>query len=256
MSQCPQCQSPLSEGAAFCSLCGARFGAAPAAAQLPGGMPPPASASLAALEAIAARDYEIRIGAWIGRGWEIFKANFGVILGAHVVMILLVFAAGMVPAGSLVLTGPIMGGMIMLIFTALRGRTPEFNELFAGFKQFVPLMLVNLVRSILILIGLVLCLLPGLYLGIAYLFSMFLVIDKKAEFWPALETSRKLIHKHWFGFFLFMLALTGINILGMLALCVGLLVTGPLTMCALCAAYEDIVGLEPEAPPAALAIPV
>jgi uncharacterized membrane protein len=87
------------------------------------------------------------------------------------------------------------------------------------------------------------------------MFSLFLVVDKNAEFWPALEASRKLIHRHWFGIFLFLLALAGINILGMLALCIGALFTGPLTMCALCAAYEDIVGLEPETASATLASP-
>lgn len=253
---CPQCQSPVSEGAAFCSLCGAQFGAAPDAAQLPGATALPASASLAALEAIAARDFEVRIGPWISRGWEIYKANFGVILGSYLVTILLVMAGGMVPMGSYVVGGPLFGGLILMVFGVMRGRPAEFNQLFDRFKfQFLPLFLVYLVKSLLVGIGLLLCLIPGIYLGVSYLFALHLVVDKKAEFWPAMETSRKLIGKHWGGMFLFGLTLFGINLLGVLALCVGALFTAPLMVCSICAAYEDIVGLEPETAPAQLAIP-
>jgi uncharacterized membrane protein len=58
-----------------------------------------------------------------------------------------------------------------------------------------------------------------------------------------MESSRKLISKNWFSFFAFALALFAINILGALLLGVGLLVTIPLSFCAIASAYADIVGL-------------
>ena len=63
------------------------------------------------------------------------------------------------------------------------------------------------------------------------------------EFWQALETSRKIISKNWFAFFGFSFALFAINLLGMLAFGVGLLVTIPVTACAAAIAYKEIVGL-------------
>jgi uncharacterized membrane protein len=61
-----------------------------------------------------------------------------------------------------------------------------------------------------------------------------------------MEASRKLITKNWFSFFGFGLVLFLINLGGALLLGVGLLVTIPISACAVAAAYADIVGLGPE----------
>jgi len=84
---------------------------------------------------------------------------------------------------------------------------------------------------------------PGIYLGVAYSFTTALIVDRKFDFWEAMETSRKVISKRWFSFFGFVLVLVLINIVGALLLGVGLLFTIPLTMCAIAAAYQDILGL-------------
>lgn len=101
------------------------------------------------------------------------------------------------------------------------------------------------VTGILLFIG-ILLLIPAIYLGVAYTFSIPFVIDRRADFWSAMETSRKLITRHWFPFFGFSIVLFLINLAGFIACCVGLLLTAPLTVCAIAAAYENIVGLTPE----------
>ncbi|MGB3138986.1 MAG: hypothetical protein WBB18_19410, partial [Nodosilinea sp.] len=58
-----------------------------------------------------------------------------------------------------------------------------------------------------------------------------------------METSRRLITKKWFSFFGLLLLLFGLNILGAIPLGLGLLITIPLSVCIVTAAYEDIVGL-------------
>lgn len=58
-----------------------------------------------------------------------------------------------------------------------------------------------------------------------------------------METSRKLITKKWFSFFGLLLLLFLLNLGGAILLGVGLLVTIPLSVCIIAAAYEDIVGL-------------
>ncbi|MBW4549740.1 MAG: DUF975 family protein [Aphanocapsa sp. GSE-SYN-MK-11-07L] len=97
----------------------------------------------------------------------------------------------------------------------------------------------------LLVLGLIL-LIPAIYLGIAYTFSIPLIVDRKADFWSAMETSRKLITRHWFPFFGFSIVLGLINFAGVLACGVGALFTIPLTICAIAAAYENIIGLTPE----------
>ena len=51
-------------------------------------------------------------------------------------------------------------------------------------------------------IGLCCCLvLPGLYLFVAWVFSVPLVADRRLEFWSAMELSRKVVTRVWFEMF-------------------------------------------------------
>ena len=43
--------------------------------------------------------------------------------------------------------------------------------------------------------------LPGLYLFVAWIFSVPLVADKRLEFWSAMELSRKVVTRVWFEMF-------------------------------------------------------
>ena len=123
------------------------------------------------------------------------------------------------------------------------GQPLEFADFFKGFNYFLPLFLAALAGGFFVGIGFVLFIIPAVYLAVSYMFTTFLIIDYRMEFWQALETSRKIITKNWFAFFGFSFALFVINILGFLALGVGLLVTIPVTACATAIAYKEIIGL-------------
>ena len=80
------------------------------------------------------------------------------------------------------------------------------------------------------------------YFYVSWLVAVPLAIDRQMGFWSALVTSWKIVHKHWFQIF-GLVVLTGlINVGGCLMCCIGLLVTAPLGMLAVCYAYEDIFG--------------
>lgn len=199
------------------------------------------------------RNYEVRIGDYFSRGWEIFKTYawgfvlFTLIFGA----IGIAFGAigsgdGDVSIGSLIfnIISPVLGaGFYIVSFQIARNRPKNFSDFFNGFKKFLPLFLTSLVSGILIALGLVALILPGIYLAVSYMFAPLFVIDKNMEFWSAMETSRKLITKRWWSFFGLAIALGILVLAGFILLGVGALVTIPLATCVLAAAYEDIVGL-------------
>lgn len=141
------------------------------------------------------------------------------------------------------LTPILSAGIYVVAFLIAKNRPKTFSDFFRGFNQFLQIFLVNIVSSILIAIGCLFLLLPGIYLAIAYIFSLLFVIEKKLSFWSAMEASRKLITKKWFSFLVFAVTIFLLNLAGILALGVGLLVTIPLTYCIVVAAFEDIVGL-------------
>lgn len=98
--------------------------------------------------------------------------------------------------------------------------------------------------SILLIIGgVALC-----FISTCWLFALPLVIDKGLQFWSALELSRRVVMKHWWGTFGLVLLAGIIGISGIFALCVGVLVTGPLAFAMLATHYEKVFGdLVPEA---------
>jgi uncharacterized membrane protein len=86
-------------------------------------------------------------------------------------------------------------------------------------------------------------LLVQIYLYVSWIFALPLVIDREMSFWSALRVSRRVVAMHWWLFFVFAILLYFLlTIVGVLACCVGLLVTLPLFFVAQMVAYEDIFG--------------
>jgi uncharacterized membrane protein len=59
-------------------------------------------------------------------------------------------------------------------------------------------MLAGVVSSLLTGIGLLFCIVPWIFLQVAWTFSVPLVADKGLEFWSAMELSRKVVARVWF----------------------------------------------------------
>ena len=206
-----------------------------AAAGVPPPVPVPVSAEAMAAE-ILARDYRVNMGDCIGRGWELVKNNFWLLVGASFLINLIIGAVG-------IIAGPLMGGLYWLFLKRIRGEPAQLGDAFAGFsKGFLPLFLAYLVILLLGLLGVVCCVLPGIYLLVGWMFALPLIIDKKLDFWPAMELSRKVVTRHWWLLFGFVLLCVLVRLLGLLACCIGVWVAMPVTTAALLYAYEDIFG--------------
>jgi hypothetical protein len=188
------------------------------------------------------------MGNYLKQGWELFKQYPGGFLGfTALFFILQVLFQRLGPVGgliSLIVNTPLAVGFFIVSARLIQGRTPAFRDFFAGFQFLLPLLLMTLVSMVFIVIGLVLLLAPGVYLLVGYLFASILVVDRRLDFWQALETSRRAIHPRWFSFFAFLLVMALINLAGALLLGLGLLVTVPATTCAWTAAYADVFGLQ------------
>jgi len=193
---------------------------------------------------ILARDYHVDIGGCIGRSWQLVKANFWLLVGASFVASII---AG-IPYLGIVLAGPMMGGLYLLYLSRLRGQPAGFETAFKGFSlAFLQLMLVSIVSTVLTGLGLVLCILPGVYLAVSWMFALALVIDKRMEFWAAMELSRKVVTKHWWAVFGLALVAGLVGALGLIACVIGIFITLPIAFGAIAYAYEDIFG-RPAAP--------
>lgn len=105
----------------------------------------------------------------------------------------------------------------------------------------------SLAGGVLVLLGIILFIVPGIILSILFMFSAFLVIDRNLGPIKALKESARMTKGNRWNLFLLCLAVTGINILGMLPLFLGLFITLPITSLALVHAYRTLEGAMPAA---------
>ena len=169
----------------------------------------PASPSELASQ-ILAREPELRLGECLKAGFSFLAGNVGFVLGAvflvwliNGVMMFLPFLGGIM---HWLLSGVLMGGLYLACIRRLRGEAVSVSGVFDGFKLcFVQLMLAGALTKLLEQIGFALCVLPGIYLLVAWSFALPLVADIRLEFGSAMELSRKVVSRVWFQVFLLLL---------------------------------------------------
>ena len=128
----------------------------------------------------------------------------------------------------------------------LLGRQAEFADLFKGFNFFVPALVASLAIMLFTGLGTLLCIIPGLVVAAMYKFTYLFIVDKRMDFWPAMQASHNIVKGDYFGFTMFLLLAALVNMLGALCCIVGILVTIPVTFAAITVAYQEIVGFDPQ----------
>jgi uncharacterized membrane protein len=223
---CNKCGGPISPGVQFCPACGA-----PTSAEA---VPPPPARPVWTPRPEA----KAQTGKWISAGWAMVTADLGnfALLGLIFVLINSVC--------SIVTQGPLQTGLHLFCAKKLYGRRAELGDMFKGFDYFLASFVAALLIGVFVFAGSLLCVIPGLIVAAALKFTYLFILDKKMEFWPAMEASHNAVKGDYFGFTIFLIALACVNILGFLACIVGLLITIPLTVAAITIAYSEVVGFE------------
>lgn len=189
-------------------------------------------------------DYHISIENCIGRGWKLVMQNFWMLVGAFFIA-WVISAGGFIPyVGfliSIVVAGPMIGGLYALYLKKIRGEQVDLGQIFIGFgPRFGSLFAAHIVSMILIIAGLILFIVPGIYLMVSWLFAFPLIIDKGMDFWDAMELSRKMVTRHWWKLFGLALVLLLLSLAGLLVFLVGFFVAGAICVAAVAYGYEDI----------------
>ena len=181
-------------------------------------------------------------GRWIEMGWRVFKQDVGTFI------LITLIALALTSVGSFVVAGPLTAGMFIAVKRRIvEGRT-DMMDLFAGFNLFIDTFLVCILTSLFAFLGLALCIFPVLIVAAFYLFAYVFVVDRKLSFWDAMESSRKLVVGDLVGYIFFVLLLILLNLVGLLLVGIGLLVTVPVSVAAIAVAYQEAVGFIHHAP--------
>ena len=185
----------------------------------------------------------IDIGSAISRGWALVRDNLVTLVGATLLAWLVTIGLAFVPVLGWIVGFILLGGLDYMLLRRIRGEDVQIGDLFAGFNRaFLDLTMAGLVKWLLTSLGLLLCILPGIYLAVGYVFALPLVIDKQMDFWTAMEVSRRVVHQHWWSIFALVIVLALVALAGFVLCGVGALISVPVASAALMFVYEDLFG--------------
>jgi uncharacterized membrane protein len=224
---CPACGTEVSAADRFCPKCGRP--------QTDAVVLPRTSVAVAWTPPT---DVEAHGGRWIGEGWQLVFADLG-----NYLLVSVIFAAlNAVP----LIQGSLIVGFHVFTMKKLTGRNAELSDLFKGFDYFVPALVASLLIGLFTFIGFLFLIIPGLVIAAMYKFTYLFIVDKRMDFWPAMQASHAVVKNDYFGFTMFLILAFLLNVVGFLCFFVGLLITIPVTFAAITVAYKEIVGFEPE----------
>ena len=183
-------------------------------------------------------------------GWEKVKSN----LMFFVLVSLTVLFVNLLPRISDAIWGPsvILGivffllkafidiGMIRISLNFVDGILTKYEVLFSGISVFLQYLAAIVIYMVVVAVGLILLIVPGVILGVRLMFFGALIVDKNMNPVEALKKSFEMTKGKTWDLFLFSLAILGINILGLICIGLGLIVTLPLTSIATMDVYRKI----------------
>ncbi|WP_413532367.1 hypothetical protein [Empedobacter brevis] len=234
------------------------------------------------IEEIKQRGVNVNIGDIFSKSWEIFSgiALYAIlaIVIAFVINFAINFFLGLViSAPTMVISDPSdinevlseassplawAGNIISIVVSAAlapitvsvltmakkfnKHENPDFSDLFVHYKdgKFGVIFTTYLAVQFLGLIGVLLCIIPGVIFYVTSILAIPFVLFTNFTTTEAIKSSVSILFKNFGTAFLFCLACFGVAILGVLACGVGLLVAIPLISIATYVLYETIIGTD------------
>lgn len=214
-------------------------------------------------------EYEFSIGAVLSEAWaKTSGSKWPIHLGFFyyfLVVIAVMVVIGLVMAGVMAVTEepavmvliqvvtqlginliamPMIMGVVMMGIKRSVDAPISASMVFNNFSKMLPLFATIILMYIMMLIGFLLFVIPGIYLMIAYYMAMPLVVEKGLSPWQAMETSRKAITHRWFSVFGLFVVMMIILTISMIPLGLGMIWTLPMVMIAYGILYRNMFGVE------------
>jgi len=212
------------------------------------GIPMLIPSGLHARDRLKLKEYDVKSSLWMEDAWELFKKNW---------LPLVLFTLIFIGVQWIPYVGPIISNILGFGFYLAGAhaiRTGEFKtaHLFHGLYLFFPLFLITCLVYLIVGVGLIFCIVPGLYFMVAYSFAVPIYIEYRQEgvgIIDSLNISRHVISKNFWSITGFMILQFCLIIVGALAFGVGLLVAVPVVYFMLAFAFRDIFGFSEQRVP-------
>jgi len=191
----------------------------------------------------------------IREAWEAVKKNFFLYCGVLLVVLLLSFISGTVssqfkensPAIYIVLTLVIWFlsiivkiGVLKINLLIAKGKEAGLLELFSHIELFLKFLVAGILYALMVVIGLLLLVVPGIYLALKYQFFGYLLVDKNMGPLEALKRSGEMTKGAMWDLFFLAVNIGALNLIGMVCLLVGSFVTVPIGWVATAKVYREL----------------
>lgn len=204
--------------------------------------------------------------------WEIFKVDFGITVGGMFLGAILINVCS-VPQNILQMVGNALighgnvevgricvylsicclpltiGGQIFiqlgqarLLLNIARGDHAQVSDLFSGGRYFWRMLGATFLYGLMISLGFLACVIPGFILGLMFCCYAYLLIDEDLPGIECLSRAREVTKDNLVALLVLLVAAIGINFLGLLMFCVGIIATIPLTGLMFAVAYCKMTG--------------
>jgi len=198
--------------------------------------------------------FEPGVGSAYGNGWTRLWKNF---LELFLILIITLvigmissipqWVASQNPVSGLftfiinvLVTGPIGYGVYYVYLRAARGEKPEIQDMFAAFGNYWNAVLAGLLVGVIVVIGFVLLIVPGIIFACKLAFTPYLVVDRKMDVIDAVKESWNMTRGHAGQVFLIGLLAIPIGILGIICFGVGVIIAGMWITCAFASLYHAV----------------
>jgi hypothetical protein len=129
-------------------------------------------------------------------------------------------------------------GLTRLSLNLAGGQAVSVDQLFGQGSKFLKYLVAHILLTILVVLGLVLFIVPGIYLALRYGQCLNAIIDQDLGVFEAFQYSSTITRNQKFPMLLVALASLGITAAGLLAACVGLFFAVPMVMLMSALAYR------------------
>ncbi len=146
-------------------------------------------------------------------------------------------------AYGILIMGPVNYGMNFAYLKAARGDKLEIKDMFAAFQNYWNAVLASLLVIIIVVIGFILIIVPGIIFACKLAFTPYLVVDRKMEVIEAVKESWRMTNGHAWKVFLIYLLGIPISIAGFICLGVGFIIAAMWITLAIASFYHSVSSL-------------
>lgn len=148
---------------------------------------------------------------------------------------------------SLLISGPLTLGLTIFSRAIYFNDAPHLNQLFEGFQSFLKSFLAYVSIAIIIILGVILLIVPGIIASLGLFMTFYVMADRpELSFLECMSESWNLMHNHKLKLLGLWLRFIPWYILGLLCLGVGVLLVIPWSYTAYAAFYEKLKEVQKE----------